>query len=163
MFSLDLNGMHSHSDLESSLRTPLVAIITTTYCCLYLYLFIKSIVPRPNPSNPQLAKWVEVQRRQMKLHQQGEHSNMTKERIRLLEREGFVWDVHEYRWQGRFEELSEFYMANGHHRIPTKTKIGSSLAKWGTRQKEQRERMLNGEKTLMTDNRFALLRSINFF
>jgi len=122
-----------------------------------------TIVPRSYPSNPQLSKWVEVQRRQMKLCQLEEHSNITEKRIRLLEKEGFVWDVHEYRWQCWFEELSEFYMANGHHIIPTKTKSGRSLAKWVSRQRGEWQKMVDGEKTVMTNDRLKLLQSINFF
>ena len=87
---------------------------------------------------------------------------MSQERIRLLEKEDFVWDVHDYRWQCRFEELSEFYVANGHHIIPAKTPSGRSLATWVARQRKEMHNMLNGEKSTMTDKRAKLLQSIDF-
>mmetsp|Transcript_29003 Transcript_29003/g.85800 ORF Transcript_29003/g.85800 Transcript_29003/m.85800 type:complete len:117 (-) Transcript_29003:513-863(-) len=48
-------------------------------------------VPSTYGVNPQLAVWVKCQRRQYKLHREGRSSGMTEERIRELERAGFVW------------------------------------------------------------------------
>jgi hypothetical protein len=35
-------------------------------------------------------------------------SNLTEERIKILEEFGFVWDVHAYQWDERFKELLEY-------------------------------------------------------
>ena len=48
-------------------------------------------VPSTFPDNPQLSVWIQCQRRQFKLHQRGERSYMTKERIQKLSSLGFVW------------------------------------------------------------------------
>uniref|UniRef100_A0A7S4I127 Helicase-associated domain-containing protein n=1 Tax=Odontella aurita TaxID=265563 RepID=A0A7S4I127_9STRA len=45
------------------------------------------------PAHPQLARWVKRQRYQYKLMSEGKRSTTTEERIRELERAGFVWSV----------------------------------------------------------------------
>ena len=49
-------------------------------------------VPAKFAENPQLAIWVKCQRRQYKLYNDGERSNMTAERIEKLTDELFVWN-----------------------------------------------------------------------
>jgi hypothetical protein len=51
------------------------------------------LVPSNYPPNPQLATWVKCQRRQYKLYWEGRPSNMTVERIMVLERYGFEWEL----------------------------------------------------------------------
>lgn len=121
-----------------------------------------TIVPRDYPPNKQLGTWCDVQRHQMWLRRQGENSNMTEERIELLEKAEFIWDVREYRWNLKFNELAEFYIMNGHHKIPSKTKHGESLARWTRRQRSEYQKMLDGKKSLMSDDRIKKLQSINF-
>lgn len=52
-----------------------------------------SNVPSTYPPNPKLAIWVKCQRRQYKLLCNGQPSNMTNERVKLLNRLKFVWEV----------------------------------------------------------------------
>lgn len=51
------------------------------------------LVPSNYPANPQLATWVKCQRRQYKLYWEGRPSNMTVERIMVLEKTGFEWEL----------------------------------------------------------------------
>lgn len=51
-----------------------------------------SNVPSNYEVNRKLATWVKCQRRQYKLSHMGEHSNITPDRIELLEKLDFVWD-----------------------------------------------------------------------
>ena len=50
-------------------------------------------VPSNFAPHPQLATWVKCQRRQYKLFRDGKPSNMTKERIQMLETIGFEWEL----------------------------------------------------------------------
>lgn len=52
------------------------------------------LVPSNYPANPKIATWVKCQRRQYKLFMDaGRPSNMTVERITLLEKYGFEWEL----------------------------------------------------------------------
>jgi Helicase associated domain len=51
------------------------------------------LVPSNYPEQPQLATWVKCQRRQYKLYWEGRPSNMTVERIMILEKIGFEWEL----------------------------------------------------------------------
>ena len=51
------------------------------------------LVPSNCPAQPQLATWVKCQRRQYKLYWEGRPSNMTVERIMILEKHGFEWEL----------------------------------------------------------------------
>jgi hypothetical protein len=51
-------------------------------------------VPSVYPPNPKMAIWVKCQRRQKKLPKtRGSSSNMTQERIALLNQIDFIWEV----------------------------------------------------------------------
>jgi len=114
------------------------------------------IVPKHHPSNENLGIWVEVQRRQRKL------SHLSEKRIELLDKEHFVWDVFEFRWQRRFEELSEFFETNGHSNIPMQYAKTSPLTRWVKVQRNEYNKKLKGKKTSMTERRLKQLQSINF-
>merc|ERR1719330_1015208 len=51
------------------------------------------LVPSNYTPNPKLATWVKCQRRQYKLYLRGSPSNITVERIRILEKAGFEWEL----------------------------------------------------------------------
>merc|ERR1712154_706761 len=51
------------------------------------------LVPSNYLPNPKLATWVKCQRRQYKLHLRGSPSNITVERIKILEDIGFEWEL----------------------------------------------------------------------
>ena len=50
-------------------------------------------VPAIYPSNPKMATWVKCQRRQKKLLKSRQSSNMTEERIILLDQIDFIWEI----------------------------------------------------------------------
>jgi len=54
-------------------------------------------VPTKYQDNMQLARWVKCQRRQYKLYQEGQLSNITASRIEELESIGFSWQLRSYR------------------------------------------------------------------
>jgi len=86
------------------------------------------LVPQIFPSNQQLSKWIDVQRTQFRRLQDGKHSQLSPERMELLQKIDFVWNVHEYRWQQRFEEVEDFVRMNGHCNVPSK--VNKSLCSW---------------------------------
>lgn len=51
------------------------------------------LVPSQYDENQKLATWVKCQRRQYKLFLAGERSNMTMERVMMLENMGFTWEL----------------------------------------------------------------------
>jgi len=51
------------------------------------------LVPVKYSPNPQLGNWVHNQRKEYKSLQEKKKSALTQDRIRILEREGFVWDT----------------------------------------------------------------------
>jgi hypothetical protein len=50
-------------------------------------------IPTKYPPNPKLGTWVHHQRRQYNAFKQGKRSQMTLERLRMLEIIGFVWSL----------------------------------------------------------------------
>lgn len=63
-----------------------------------------------------LGVWVGTQRKQYRLKQKGKHSHMTDERIEMLNKVGFVWEVNI--WNERFEELKQFHAEFDHFLVP---------------------------------------------
>jgi hypothetical protein len=61
-----------------------------------------------------LGAWVKRQQHQYKRFQNGSQSELTLERIRLLNDVGMVWNRREASWMERMKELQEFKSANGH-------------------------------------------------
>ena len=114
------------------------------------------MVPTGFDSNPQLAKWVDAQRFSYKSLKSGGYSALTKERIDLLEKEGFVWNVNDYKWNLKLEELKDFIEGNGHINVPSR----QPLARWIRDQKREYQKMLDNEKSRMNENRAIQLKEI---
>lgn len=118
------------------------------------------MVPQKFLSNPLLSKWVGHQRNFYSLQQRGKTSPITAERIKLLNEIGFVWNVYDFRWAQRFEELKEFGEANGHFDVSLK--LNRALGKWIILQKKNYEKFKAGEKTTMNESRISKLHEIGF-
>jgi len=84
-----------------------------------------------------LAQWVKRQRHQFKLKQEGRHSNLSDERLSLLNELGFVWDSRAAAWEERFEELKQFKKLFGHCKVTRKHVSYRTLAVWLKRQRHQ--------------------------
>lgn len=59
----------------------------------YIALHGHPNVPSQYPANQKLSTWVKCQRRQYKLLMTGQKSNITRERINILNQLNFVWEV----------------------------------------------------------------------
>mmetsp|Transcript_26277 Transcript_26277/g.40722 ORF Transcript_26277/g.40722 Transcript_26277/m.40722 type:complete len:350 (-) Transcript_26277:182-1231(-) len=106
-----------------------------------------------------LGNWVNLQRKLYKeFHSDSGMKHLgymiTQERIDLLNKEGFVWDVHEEAWIKSFEELLAFKETHGHIRVSSKN---SKLYGWLMRQRKAYLKYQNGAKSPMTEKRKRLL------
>ncbi len=91
--------------------------------------------------NPKLGRWVHTQRHQRRLHLKGKKSCLNDERVALLDKLEFAWEVRpslerpRTTWLTRLEELTEFYQTHKHFLIPADTM--PQLHKWCQEQKQR--------------------------
>ncbi|AIQ94074.1 DEAD/DEAH box helicase [Prochlorococcus sp. MIT 0604] len=76
-----------------------------------------------------LGGWVTTQRRIFK------EKSMPKDRVKLLNSIGFIWDIKEEEWQRKFEELKEYKKKNGHVNPP---KSFGALGVWVLNQRREK-------------------------
>lgn len=116
------------------------------------------LVPAAYASNPSLAKWVERQRSQYWLMKENKPHVMNPERLIMLEKLDFIWDVKEFKWQSKYKELLEYQKHNGYGMFPRSNDHGTaSLFRWIKYQHLAYKRLASGQKTSMTPERKTLL------
>mmetsp|Transcript_8640 Transcript_8640/g.13325 ORF Transcript_8640/g.13325 Transcript_8640/m.13325 type:complete len:350 (+) Transcript_8640:211-1260(+) len=120
------------------------------------------LVPHSYPENPELARWVKRQRYQYKLFRQGKPTSMSRERIEMLEKIGFVWDSHKATWDKMYHELLGYKREYGNCEVPTKFVPNPPLATWVNRQRGQYKLYRAGKQSSMTLERFIQLEDANF-
>ena len=122
-----------------------------------------AMVPSTYLANPQLALWVETQRRQKKLRDAGKYNNMTDRRLTLLHKLDFVWNVWDYKWEQKYNELKEYIKKNGFGRTPRHNdKANQPLREWLNHQRKCYRAWKAGEKSVMTAHRAAKLEELGF-
>jgi len=117
-----------------------------------------------------LGYWVDNQRQQYRLFQDGEKAKITEERIDKLEDMGFVWDashltgaqVDDEAWDLRFNELAAYEEKHGDCLVPQRYKPNKQLATWVKTQRKQYRLLQEGKTSSMTDERIAQLEDIGF-
>ena len=97
----------------------------------------------------------------------GEKVAMTSDRVKLLEKVGFVWAKKkgEHAWQVRYDELVEYRKKHGHCNVPTKNSSQKALGRWVSTQRSMRKKFLEGriEKDIEEhEKRIQKLDDINF-
>ena len=112
--------------------------------------------------NPQLANWVNDQRRRYRLYQEGKQSSMTEEKIAKLERIGFEWDLRMIRWDERHAELEQYKAKYGNCNVPQGWSENPQLANWVTTQRAQYRLYQEGKQSSMTEEKIAKLERIGF-
>ena len=122
------------------------------------------LVPHTYNENQGLARWVKRQRRQYKLHKDGDASStMSRERIDILNKEGFVWDSHKVVWSERFEEIFKYKEQYGDCNVSCNFKENPNLGSWVKCQRRQFRDFIRGKRSSsMTLDRIKKLESINF-
>jgi outer membrane biosynthesis protein TonB len=124
-------------------------------------------VPMGYAKNRRLANWVNNQRTQYRLFKANdEKSSMTTERIELLNKIGFLWEISSKEkgfWDDRYRELADYASQHGDAHVPKGYAKNRRLANWVNNQTTQyRLFKANDEKSSMTTERIELLNKIGF-
>jgi exonuclease VII small subunit len=108
-----------------------------------------------------LASWVKRQQYQYKLFRDGNPaSEMTEERIGLLEEIGFPWSKRAEQWMERYNALKEYKQKNGDTQPPN-TKEFRILSEWTKDQRRQFKRYQEDPSTSnLSEEQMTLLREL---
>lgn len=116
-------------------------------------------VPHNYPDSPKLAEWIKFQRQQRKLFVKGKHSQLTPERVVMLEKIGFVWEARIDAWESHYRNLKSFKETNGHIYVPVANTV---LSQWVKRQRKQYKKYENGQDNSLTSDRVERLNQLGF-
>jgi hypothetical protein len=101
-----------------------------------------------DPSNSSLGAWIKRQQYQYKRFKDGKSSEMTLERIKLLEAVNMVWHRRDKSWMDRYKELQDYKEKHGHINVdPT---VDPSLAEWV---RDQRSRYFKASRRVGKNGR----------
>eukprot|EP00548_Thalassiothrix_antarctica_P007842 CAMPEP_0194136118 /NCGR_PEP_ID=MMETSP0152-20130528/6144_1 /TAXON_ID=1049557 /ORGANISM="Thalassiothrix antarctica, Strain L6-D1" /LENGTH=265 /DNA_ID=CAMNT_0038832633 /DNA_START=640 /DNA_END=1437 /DNA_ORIENTATION=+ len=95
---------------------------------------------------------------------------MTRERIKMLDDIGFIWDSREGRsqthppkhWERNFNRLVKYKNVHKHCLVPYDYLVEPSLARWVKKQRQQYKLRLQGKFSNMTQTRIKMLDDIGF-
>jgi hypothetical protein len=119
-------------------------------------------VPQRYSENPKLGHWVGQQRRNYRLHLEGNKSYITLPRIQALESLDFEWGIHGAAWEDRLSELADYCKVHGHYNVPQSYNENAKLGNWVMKQRRQYRLHLAGEPSQMTLPRIQALESLGF-
>jgi len=111
--------------------------------------------------NKQLRPWITTQRSHYRFLQEGKPSQLTQERIELLEGIGFPWKTRED-WQTRYSELVEFMEEAGNCSVPRGYTRFPKLYRWVNCQRMEYQKHIDGSTCRLKSDQIALLESIGF-
>mmetsp|Transcript_2126 Transcript_2126/g.3267 ORF Transcript_2126/g.3267 Transcript_2126/m.3267 type:complete len:542 (-) Transcript_2126:127-1752(-) len=121
-----------------------------------------------------LGIWVGVQRTEYKNLKDGKTTQLTPDRIELLEKAGFIWNVTDLKWQEMYQKLVSFRGQEGHCNVPDRYPPDQPLANWVARQRKEYQLLcdqnVNNEvdekgrtrRMRMTQERLKFLNDIGF-
>ena len=115
----------------------------------------------PRRSGP-LGQWVMTQRRQYKMFQKGERTQLSEERRAALDSIGFVWVVDKKSirgWDDRFQELVDYKEEHGHTNVSQKE---GSLGRWVSTQRRHYRFLQEDEQSQLNQARVDRLNQIGF-
>lgn len=93
--------------------------------------------------NEKLNFWVQLQRKNK--------NRLSFEKVRQLEKIGFVWEVREFDWDTNFSKLEKFKEKYGHCNVPARYEQDLQLAWWVSTQKRNRESISLDRKKKLED------------
>jgi hypothetical protein len=134
---------------------------TMRYIELQLYNATQGdcLVPQKCKKYPRLGGWVNLQRVEYQKKRQGKKtSQMTEDRIKKLNKLGFVWDMYEAAWTERYEELVKYKGKYGDCIVPRQYKEYPKLGEWVKNQKKEYRK----KSRRMTESRIADLGALGF-
>jgi hypothetical protein len=89
------------------------------------------MVPTIYPPNMQLANFVQRMRNMYSSYENGPPpKGLNKDRFKLLEKEGFVWDVHQLNWDAMYEKLKDYVEEYGDTVVPSRYEDDPQLGQW---------------------------------
>jgi hypothetical protein len=94
-------------------------------------------VPQRYSKNPKLGTWVGTQRKQYKLHEEGNTSHLTLSRIEKLESFDFEWGSCLVAWEDRLSQLADYRKIHGHCNVPKRYSENRKLGSWVAYQRRQ--------------------------
>jgi len=126
-------------------------------------------VPSQYTRNKPLGNWVSQQRSLYKLIEEGKPSSLTDERIKSLNKLGFVWRwriVSKYSqvtWEERLQQLIDFNNEFNHTNVPQTYAKNKPLGTWVSNQRTQyRQLVEEGKLSSLTDERIKSLNKLGF-
>ena len=99
------------------------------------------------------------QRQQYILFVRGKHSQLTRQRVDMLEKIGFVWNARTNAWDTHYENLKVFKKTHGHIFVPVANKV---LSQWIKRQRKQYKKHKKGLESSLTVERVERLNKLGF-
>jgi hypothetical protein len=117
-------------------------------------------IPSSYP-NKQLRPWVTTQRSHYRFLQEGKPSQLTAERIQLLEKIEFPWKTRED-WQTRYEEFQKFVQEYRTCAVPRSYEKYPKLYRWVNCQRMEYQKYKNGEHSRLKEDQIRLLDYLNF-
>ena len=122
---------------------------------LELQLFHKRFghcnVPQYWSENKILGGWV--------IRQRSYQQYLSPERYDKLKSIGFIFDLPDYWWKQKYNELKKYYHKNGHTEVPKGNGPYESLAEWVGKQRGDYKKKL----ARLTPNKIAKLNKLNFY
>lgn len=114
-----------------------------------------------NYSKKQLRPWITTQRTHYRFLQEGKSSQMTPERIVLLEKIGFPWKTRED-WETRYEEFIQFINETGTLVVPMNCPRFPKLYRWVNCQKMEYQKYLDNAPSRLKPEQIRSLNDLGF-
>lgn len=106
-----------------------------------------------------LGQWCMNQRTEYKKFRRGVPTALTEDRIRLLERLHFQWNVREHQWQCMLDRLRDYYRLQGHVHIAVADTANTDLRRWliWQRYEYQKRKKMKALSSPLTVERIAAI------
>lgn len=141
--------------------------------------FGHALIPKVYRQNKKLSSWVYRQRRHYSLIQAGKPSPLTEERIKKLEKAGFVWNTRnsdaqseveaqrriqaqDDRWNATYRLLLEYKAKYGNCLVPKEYREVKGLASWVYLQRGLYSKFQKGQESTLTKERIQKLEDAGF-
>ena len=102
--------------------------------CEFIRKHNHCMVPQDYSYNPGLGRWVRKQRINYA------SGSLAPDKIRRLERVGFVWNVKDEAWRRMFQKLSDFHSKHGTADVPRNWEEDAELGRWVNTQRNRLKR-----------------------
>ena len=129
-------------------------------CCFRLTVFLVMLQNAwPLTISLSILLLQKFQRQQRKLFVKGKHSQLTPERVVMLEKIGFVWEARIDAWESHYQNLKRFKESHGHIYVPVANTV---LSQWVKRQRKQYKKYEKGQESSLTQDRVDRLNKLGF-